>query len=99
MRVKCQYCDGLYRKSSIATHEQGFCPVRRAAEEEKRHAEINDTETQSDIEDTVSISSTGRPKRKKSKKNYNQFLGNDDVEILESITPEDVRGFLLNREI
>lgn len=61
-KVKCQYCGGLYRKSSIQTHEQGFCPVRRAMEA-KENPPVQEKPKPKTADDVL-LSNTGRIKRK-----------------------------------
>lgn len=60
-KVKCQYCEGLYRKSSIQSHEQGFCPVRRA-QESVEHTKV--VAIKPSTKESLEFTDTGRIKRK-----------------------------------
>lgn len=62
MKVICEYCNGMYKRSSIQTHIQGYCPVRRAI-----LAEQNGPPAPPPVEmepESIELSKSGRIKRR-----------------------------------
>lgn len=70
MKVQCDLCKGLYKKSSLQIHIQGFCPVRRAmiAEENKAKAPVEDANETGSI--SIEYTGSGRARRKAAHSKY-----------------------------
>lgn len=95
VKVACQYCKKLYRKASIQSHEQGFCPVVKAARKEAELASAIATTT-ADMEDEnpVMFSETGRPQRTKKKKTYKEFDEQAAIEDFVKVTSKVTGGVI-----
>lgn len=63
LKTVCEYCKKLYRKVSIVSHQQGFCPVRRLEMAQHKADELENTIGQEDENIEVIYSESGRPKR------------------------------------
>lgn len=66
LKQECEYCKKLYRKVSIASHQQSFCTVRRLELVQQRADQIVKTVCESvpdEQSEEVIYSESGRPKR------------------------------------
>lgn len=67
LKAECEFCKKLYRKVSLASHQQTFCPVRRLeVAQQLADAAVNaacESGTNEQNEEIV-YSESGRPKRK-----------------------------------
>lgn len=76
VKVECQFCKKLYRKSSIQIHEQSFCPVVKAAKKQEGEIDTETNKAEADVQtdaETVTLSQSGRPQRTKRRKTYREF--------------------------
>lgn len=79
LKAICEFCNKLYRKVSLASHQQSFCPVRRLEIAQQQAAQLVKSAEQNDQIVEVVYSESGRPKRmiKKSQpipKNVDEFI-------------------------
>lgn len=68
LKAECEFCKKLFRKVSLASHQQSFCPVRRLELAQQMADEEIQTACQTqpidDPREEVIYSESGRPKRK-----------------------------------
>lgn len=66
LKAECEFCKKLYRKVSLVSHQQGFCPVRRLEIAQKQADAAVNAVCESDANEPgeeVVYSESGRPKR------------------------------------
>lgn len=64
LKAECEFCHKLYRKVSLLTHTQSFCPVRRKQIEAEKQNEPQPTEqANTDAGNNEELTESGRPKR------------------------------------
>lgn len=64
LKAECEYCKKLYRKVSLPSHQQAFCPVRRLEIAQRQADQIVQTAAHDEQVVEVVYSESGRPKRK-----------------------------------
>ncbi|XP_055317686.1 uncharacterized protein LOC129576508 [Sitodiplosis mosellana] len=63
LKAECEFCKKLYRKVSLPSHQQGFCPVRRLELAQQQADQMVETAAQDEENIEVIYSESGRPKR------------------------------------
>lgn len=63
LKAECEFCKKLFRRVSLQSHQQTFCPVRRLEMAQIEAAQIMETAGENEQNVEVVYSESGRPKR------------------------------------
>lgn len=94
LKAECEFCKKLYRKVSLPSHQQTFCPVRRLEMAQQQADQEVETATKDDQNVEVIYSESGRPKRMIKKIKPISKPTDDFIKVGLKITGGTVKGWL-----
>lgn len=93
LKAECEYCKKLYRKVSIASHQQTFCPVRRLELAQQQADQMVQTAAEDEPNIEVVYSESGRPKRMIKKMKLTSKPIDDFIKVGLKITGGTYKGW------